>query len=111
MFFAMQLDWLYIPETWVSLFTLICVQIVLGIDNVVFLSVIASRLKEDAGDRARRAIMILSTMLRLGVLVFLIWLLTFASPWFTLFSHSFSLRDLVLLGGGMFLLYHASHEI
>lgn len=107
----MQLDWLYIPETWVSLFTLIAVQIVLGIDNVVFLSVIASRLKDDAGDKARRAIMILSAVLRLSVLLFLIWLVTFAAPLFSLFGHEFSLRDLVLLGCGMFLLYHASHEI
>ncbi len=106
-----QFSWLLIPETWVSLITLTAVQIVLGIDNVVFLSVIASRLKKDVRARARRVATAISMVLRLLVLVFLVWLLQFPAPLFTLFEHVFSLRDLTMLGCGMFLLYHASHEI
>jgi len=106
-----QLDWLYIPETWVSLGTLTAVQIVLGVDNVVFLTVVTSRLKEDMGALARRVATILSLILRLTVLGILVWLLRFQAEILTLFDHTFTVRDLVLLGSGIFLLAHASQEI
>ncbi|SHN18857.1 TerC family protein [Roseibium suaedae] len=99
------------PQVWASLLTLTVMEIVLGIDNIVFISVIVSRLPAQMADRARKIGLALALIFRIILLAALSWLVGLTAPVFSAFSHDFSWRDLILIGGGLFLLFKATHEI
>ena len=102
--------WLHL-ETWVSLLTLTAMEIVLGIDNIVFLSILTGRLPAAQRPRARRLGLVGALGTRLLLLLTLNWLMGLTTPLFQLASHGFTGRDLILGGGGLFLIAKATHEI
>ena len=104
-------EWVTSPESWVALLTLTALEIVLGIDNIIFISILVGRLPEAQRNFARRMGLSLAMLTRLGLLFSITWVMGLTEPWFTVFSNSVSGRDVVLIGGGMFLLFKATHEI
>lgn len=108
---ASMLDLVFNASAWASLLTLTVMEIVLGIDNLVFISVLTSRLPTDAARKARALGLSMALVFRVLLLITLSWLIGLTEPVFTLFDHGFSWRDLILLAGGLFLLYKATHEI
>lgn len=105
------IEWITDPNILASLVALTAMEIVLGIDNIVFISVIVGRLREPLATRARQIGLAMALAFRILFLLTLFWLIGLTQPVFTLFGHDFSWRDLVLLGGGLFLLVKATHEI
>ncbi|HVZ13739.1 MAG TPA: TerC family protein [Bauldia sp.] len=103
--------WITDPNILASLLTLTVLEIVLGIDNIVFISVIVGKLPGEQGTRARQIGLALALIFRIALLSVLFALIGLTAPLFTLFGHGFSLRDLVLLAGGLFLLVKATQEI
>jgi predicted tellurium resistance membrane protein TerC len=99
------------PEAWAALLTLTALEIVLGIDNVIFLSVIVSRIPEPQATRARQIGLILALVFRIILLSLLVWLIGLTAPVFSAVGRSFSWRDIILIGGGLFLIAKATHEI
>jgi predicted tellurium resistance membrane protein TerC len=104
-------EWVTSPEAWVALVTLTTLEIVLGIDNIIFISILVGRLPESQRNFARRMGLGLAMITRLGLLFSISWVMGLTKPWFELFGMSISGRDLVLIGGGLFLLFKATHEI
>ena len=104
-------EWLASPEAWIALGTLTFLEIVLGIDNIIFISILVGRLPPNQRAFARRAGLGLAMIARLGLLFSISWVMGLTEPWFTLFKQAISGRDLVLIGGGLFLLFKATHEI
>jgi predicted tellurium resistance membrane protein TerC len=104
-------EWVTSPESWVALLTLTALEIVLGIDNIIFISILVGRLPEAQRNFARRMGLGLAMLTRLGLLFSITWVMGLTEPWFTVFGNSVSGRDVVLIGGGMFLLFKATHEI
>jgi predicted tellurium resistance membrane protein TerC len=105
------MQWISDPQIWASLLTLTALEIVLGVDNIVFIAIVAERLPERQRDRARKLGLGLALITRLALLASISWMVGLVAPLFTLFGHDFSGRDLILLGGGLFLLYKGTHEI
>jgi predicted tellurium resistance membrane protein TerC len=105
------MEWLTQPETWVALLTLTVLEIVLGIDNVVFISILASKLPVSERDRARRVGLSLAMIMRIVLLLSLSFIAQLANPLFTVFGFEITARDLILFLGGLFLVYKATHEI
>ncbi len=105
------MEFLLDPQTWASLLTLTALEIVLGIDNLVFISIISSRLPEAQQPAARRAGLAMAVITRLLLLASIAWLAGLTEPLFSVFDHAVSLRDLILLGGGIFLLAKGTTEI
>lgn len=99
------------PEAWAALLTLTALEIVLGIDNVIFLSVIVSRIPEKRAKRARQIGLALALVFRVVLLSLLVWLIGLTQDVFTLRGFGFSWRDIILIGGGLFLIAKATHEI
>jgi predicted tellurium resistance membrane protein TerC len=99
------------PETYVSLLTLSLMEIVLGIDNIVFIAILTGKLPKDQQEKARRLGLVLALFLRLGLLSAISWIMDLTEPLFSLFGKGFSGRDLILVGGGVFLVGKATHEI
>ncbi len=99
------------PETWVALATLTVLEVVLGIDNVIFISVLVQRLPASARDRARKIGLGLAMGMRILLLLTISWIIGLTQPAFTLVGRDFSWRDVILIGGGLFLLYKATSEI
>jgi predicted tellurium resistance membrane protein TerC len=104
-------EWVASPEAWVALVTLTALEIVLGIDNIIFISILVGRLPESQRNFARRMGLGLAMLTRLGLLFSISWVMGLTKPWFELLGMSVSGRDLVLIGGGLFLLFKATHEI
>lgn len=104
-------EWLTSPEAWIALVTLTALEIVLGIDNIIFISILVGRLPETQRNFARRMGLGLAMLTRLGLLFSISWVMSLTKPWFTVFGNSISGRDVVLIGGGLFLLFKATHEI
>jgi len=98
-------------EAWAALLTLTALEIVLGIDNVIFLSVIVARIPEPQASRARRIGLALALVFRILLLTFLVWLIGLTRDLFVISGMSFSWRDLILILGGLFLIGKATHEI
>jgi predicted tellurium resistance membrane protein TerC len=98
-------------DTYVSLLTLTAMEIVLGIDNIVFISILTAKLPPDKQPLARRLGLSLALIFRLGLLFALSWVMGLTEPLFGLLGKTFSGRDLILLGGGLFLVAKATHEI
>lgn len=105
------MDWLLDPHLWISLLTLATLEIVLGIDNLVFLAILADRLPEHQRPLARRLGLGFALITRLALLASLSWIVGLTEPIFTIFDHPVSWRDVILIGGGVFLLAKATHEI
>ncbi len=105
------MEWLYDPQAWLSLVTLSALEIVLGIDNVVFLGVLAARLPAERQRHSARLGLAAALAARLVVLAAVAWAIRYVAPLVTVFGHPFSLRDIVVLGGGVFLLAKGTHEI
>lgn len=99
------------PHAWISLLTLTVMEIVLGIDNIIFIAVLVDRLPPEQRDKARRIGISLALLTRLALLSVLSWVIGLTEPLFTIFDHAVSLRDAILIGGGMFLLTKATREI
>jgi predicted tellurium resistance membrane protein TerC len=104
-------DWLTSPEAWIALTTLTALEIVLGIDNIIFISILVGRLPEAQRNFARRMGLSLAMLTRLALLFSISWVMGLNEPWFTVLGNSISGRDVVLIGGGLFLLFKATHEI
>ena len=104
-------EWVTSPEAWVALVTLTALEIVLGIDNIIFISILVGRLPEAQRNFARRMGLSLAMLTRLGLLFSISWVMGLTKPWFELLGMSISGRDVVLIGGGLFLLFKATHEI
>ena len=103
--------WVTDPQIWLSLVTLSALEIVLGIDNIVFLAILTNRLPPHQRALGRKIGLTLALGTRLLLLATLAWIVKLTAPLFTLFDHGFSWRDLILIGGGLFLLVKAVHEI
>lgn len=99
------------PEAWAALLTLTALEIVLGIDNVIFLSVLVSRIPEPRATRARQIGLGLALLFRLMLLSVLVWLIGLTAPVFSIADRAFSWRDIILILGGLFLIAKATHEI
>jgi len=106
-FFAVFAD----PAAWISLLTLAVLEIVLGIDNLVFLSILADRLPPAQRPAARRLGLAFALATRVALLCTIAWIVGLTQPLFTAFDHGFSWRDIILIAGGVFLIYKATHEI
>ena len=106
-----MLDWLSDPEIWIALGTLTALEIVLGVDNIIFISVLVGRLPEAQRAVARRLGLGLAMVARLGLLFSISWIMGLTQPWFTVLGTQISGRDVILIGGGLFLLAKATHEI
>src|SRR3954447_3582041 len=99
------------PGAWAALATLIAMEVVLGVDNLVFISILSNKLPEEHRARARRIGLALALVLRLGLLGTVAFIVRLTAPIFTAFSHDFSWRDLILIAGGLFLVWKATKEI
>jgi len=107
----MSIELLYETDTYVSLLTLTLMEIVLGIDNIVFISILTAKLPREQQPKARRLGLALALVFRLGLLFALSWVMGLTAPLFSVFGKGFSGRDLILLGGGVFLVAKSTHEI
>jgi len=105
------MDSLTDPQIWASLLTLTALEIVLGIDNLVFIAILAGRLPATQQNRARQVGLALALVSRLALLASIAWIIGLTRPVFDLFGHPVSWRDIVLVGGGFFLLYKGTREI
>lgn len=105
------MEWLLVPENWIALLTLTVLEIVLGIDNIVFIAILAGKLPEREQSRARQVGLALAMITRLLLLASIAWIVRLTAPLFSVFSVEISGRDLILLGGGLFLLAKSTHEI
>ncbi len=106
-----MLDWMTDPAGWAALATLTAMEVILGIDNVIFISVLVSRLPKEQADKARTIGLALAFFFRVGLLFTLTWMIGLVEPVFTLFGKGFSWRDIILFVGGAFLVAKATHEI
>lgn len=104
-------EWIASPEAWIALGTLAALEIVLGIDNIIFLSILVGRLPEHQRAFARRIGLSLAMIARLALLFSISWVMGLTEPWFTLMGNEISGRDVILIGGGLFLLVKSTQEI
>jgi predicted tellurium resistance membrane protein TerC len=107
----MWLEWVFLPEAWLALLTLTALEIVLGIDNIIFISILVGRLPEHQRQRARMQGLALAMVTRILLLLSLTWVMRLTDPIFTLFEQAISGRDIILILGGLFLLYKSSQEM
>ncbi len=106
-----MLAWINEPQAWIALLTLTVLEIVLGIDNVIFISILAGKLPAAQRPRARRIGLALAMLTRIALLLSLAWIIRLTRPLFGLFDHPVSGRDLILIVGGLFLIAKSTHEI
>lgn len=105
------MEWLAQPETWIAFLTLVALELVLGVDNVIFISILAGKLPENQQQRARTTGILAAVITRLMLLLSLRWLIGLEEPLFKVLGLGISGRDLILLAGGLFLLWKSTHEI
>jgi len=105
------MHWWTQPESWIALLTLTVLEIVLGIDNVIFISILVGKLPKAQQPKAQRLGLGLAMFIRIGLLASLAWMAKLTSPLFTVLGEAISGRDLILLVGGVFLLFKATREI
>jgi predicted tellurium resistance membrane protein TerC len=99
------------PQVWVAFLTLTALELVLGIDNVIFISILADKLPQERRDLARKVGLFLAMFMRIGLLLLLSWIVGMTEPLFSLLRQEISGRDLILIGGGLFLLWKSTKEI
>ena len=104
-------EWIASPEAWIALGTLTALEIVLGIDNIIFISILVAKLPEEQRDKARRLGIMFAMFTRLALLFSISWVMGLTEPWFTIFGEEISGRDVILIVGGLFLLAKSTHEI
>ena len=107
----MIFEWMSDPSAWIGLFTLVILEIVLGIDNLVFIAILAEKLPPEQRNKARIIGLVLALGMRLILLASIAWVVTLTNPLFHIFDHPFSGRDLILLFGGVFLLFKGTMEL
>lgn len=105
------MDWLTDPQAWIGFATLLALEIVLGIDNVIFISILASKLPTSQQATARLLGLGLAMLMRIGLLFSIAWVIGLTAPLFTVLGQEISGRDIILLIGGLFLIAKATHEI
>jgi predicted tellurium resistance membrane protein TerC len=105
------MEWLSNPESWIALLTLTVLEIVLGIDNIIFISILAGKLPEAQRNKARQVGLGLAMFIRIGLLASLAWIARLTDPLFAVLGQEISGRDLILILGGVFLLGKSTHEI
>lgn len=105
------MEWLLDPQIWIALATLTLLEIVLGVDNIIFISILVGRLPEHQRARGRLIGLSLAMLTRIGLLFSLAWVMTLTDPLFSIIGKEISGRDLILIGGGLFLLWKSVHEI
>lgn len=105
------MNWLTSPEAWIALLTLTVLEIVLGIDNIVFISILAGKLPHERQPRARRVGLTVAMLTRIGLLLSITWIMQLTRPFFAVLGHAFSGRDLILAVGGLFLIWKSTREI
>lgn len=98
-------------DTWIALLTLTFLEIVLGVDNIIFISIISNKLPESQQAKARNLGLMLAMIFRIGLLLGISFIIQFTAPLFSILGHGFSGRDLILAGGGLFLLFKSTMEI
>ena len=107
----LDFSWLFSPEAWVALVTLTLLEIILGIDNIIFIAILVTRLPRDLRDRARVLGLALAMITRILLLVSIFWIMKLTTPLFSVFGVEFSGKDLILIGGGLFLIWKSTREI
>jgi predicted tellurium resistance membrane protein TerC len=105
------MEWITDPQAWVAFLTLLALEIVLGIDNIIFISILAGKLPAEQQQRARVIGLALALFIRVALLFSLAWVISLTRPLFAVLNHEISGRDLILIGGGLFLLAKATFEI
>ena len=105
------MDWITNPSAWIALLTLTTLEIVLGIDNIIFISILSGKLPESEQNKARQTGLIVAMLTRILLLFSIAWVVQLTTPIFAVFGIGISGRDLILLSGGLFLLWKATHEI
>jgi len=105
------MDWITSPESWIALLTLTALEIVLGIDNIIFISILAGKLPENQQKTGRQVGLLMAMITRILLLFSIAWLTRLTSPLFTAFSNDISGRDIILIIGGLFLLGKSTFEI
>ena len=105
------MEWIASPEAWIALFTLTVLEIVLGIDNIIFISILVDRLPEHQQKKARLTGLALAMVLRILLLLSISWVMGLTKDLFDVAGHGFSGRDLILLFGGLFLIWKSTQEI
>ncbi len=105
------MEWITNPEIWIALATLTFLEIVLGVDNIIFISILSGKLPAEQQPRARRLGLVGAMLTRVLLLFSLAWIVRLTAPLFTALGHSVSGRDLILIGGGLFLLAKSTFEI
>ena len=99
------------PQAWLALVTLTALEIVLGIDNIIFIAILAGKLPHAQRDRARRTGLFLAMFIRIALLMSIVWVMSLTRPFLTIFGFALSGRSLILAGGGLFLIYKSTREI
>jgi predicted tellurium resistance membrane protein TerC len=99
------------PQLWIAFFTLTALELVLGIDNIIFISILVDRLPPETREKARKIGLFLAMFMRIGLLLALSWLVGLTEPLFSILDQRISGRDLILISGGLFLLWKSTHEI
>jgi predicted tellurium resistance membrane protein TerC len=99
------------PQAWIAFATLTALELVLGIDNIVFISILVDKLPKDKQEMARRIGLFMAMFMRIGLLLVLSWIIGLVAPLFTVFAQEISGRDLILIGGGLFLIWKSTGEI
>ncbi|MBQ8820603.1 MAG: TerC family protein, partial [Campylobacter sp.] len=99
-----MLEWIYMPEAWISLMTLTALEIVLGIDNIIFIAILCGKLPNEQRDRARVIGLGLAMITRILLLLSLFWIMKLTAPLFSVVGQEISGRDIVLIAGGLFLI-------
>ena len=105
------MEFLLNPEIWIAFFTLTALELVLGIDNIIFISIIVDKLPPEKREVARKIGLFLAMFMRIGLLLTLSWIIGMTEPIFTLFGSGFSGRDLILIAGGLFLIWKSTGEV
>ena len=105
------MDWITQPETWIAFLTLVVLELVLGVDNVIFISILAGKLPQEQQGRARTTGILLAVITRILLLLSLKWIVGLTGTLFSIYGFDVSGRDLVLFAGGLFLLWKSVHEI
>jgi len=105
------MEWLTDPQAWIALLTLTVLEIVLGVDNVIFIAILAGKLPKAQQAKARQLGLALATFIRVGLLLSVAWMSRLTTPLFSVWNHEVSGRDLILMVGGLFLMYKSTREI
>ncbi|HXG68965.1 MAG TPA: TerC family protein [Blastocatellia bacterium] len=104
-------DWIGDPQAWIALVTLTALEIVLGIDNIIFISILAGKLPADQQNKARTTGLMLAMLTRIALLFSITWIMRLTAELFQVWGHAITGRDLILIGGGLFLLAKSTFEI